>query len=205
MLTKFNNDLKFKIILTIFAVSMIVGLICLFIKPLAGFTLLVFGGILNFYLHKKFPDSMKSFLNEQQKSRAATWVQRYKVEHIQGINFVDYGRSITLKMTKQNISFIDSDKEIFSLQNNKIENVVILEEIEQTQKNKSVVARAVVGGLLLGGVGAVVGGLSGVCPEMKQSRKYYLEISGGDIDKIILTASNKTLKQIKISLSSIAK
>ena len=202
MLTKFNNK-TCKIILTFFTISTIAGLICLIIKPVIGIILLFVGGILNLYLHKNYPDFMKTFLKEQQKTHDNAWVKKYKVEHIQGINFVDFGHSIILKITKQNISFIDSDKEIFSLQNDKIENVSILEEIEQTQKNKSVITRAIVGGLLLGGVGAVVGGLSGVCPEMKQNRKYYLEISG-DNNKVILTASNKILKQIKISLSSIA-
>ena len=76
-----------------------------------------------------------------------------------------------------------------------------MEEIEQTQKNKSVIARAIVGGLLLGGVGAIVGGISGACPTLKSNKKYFLEISNGP-DKIIITAGNDTLKQIKNSISS---
>ena len=206
MLIKFNNDnSKCKLFVTISTISTILGFVFVFIKPLFGILFLIIGGGLNLYLHKRFPDFMKSLINEQQKTHAGAWVQKYNVKHIQGIDFVDFGREITLQITKQNVSFLDSGKNVFSFENDKIENAAILEEIEQTQKNKSVVGRAIVGGLLLGGVGAIVGGLSGACPEMKTNRKYYLEISGADENKIIVTAENGVLKQIKTALSSIAK
>ena len=82
-----------------------------------------------------------------------------------------------------------------------IENVAILEEITSDLKDKSVVARALVGGLLLGGVGAVVGGLSGVAPSYKKNKKYYLQIKTRIGDDIILTGKTNDLKTIKENIT----
>ena len=78
---------------------------------------------------------------------------------------------------------------------------MILEEIEQTQKNKSVIARAIVGGVLLGPIGAIVGGVSGVSPELKTNKKYFLEFTINESEKIIITTNNKDLKQIKTTVA----
>ena len=43
-------------------------------------------------------------------------------------------------------------------------------ETEVIEKNKSVIGRAVAGGLLFGGVGAVVGGISGTGTKTKKER-----------------------------------
>ncbi len=50
-------------------------------------------------------------------------------------------------------------------------------ETEIIEKNKSVIGRAVAGGLLFGGVGAVVGGISGTGTKEKKERHFYFIIS----------------------------
>lgn len=50
-------------------------------------------------------------------------------------------------------------------------------ETEIIEKNKSVIGRALAGGLLLGGVGAVVGGVSGVGKKQTKKTKMYFIIS----------------------------
>ena len=50
-------------------------------------------------------------------------------------------------------------------------------ETEIIEKNKSVIGRAVAGGILFGGVGAVVGGLSGTGTKAKKERHFYFIIS----------------------------
>lgn len=50
-------------------------------------------------------------------------------------------------------------------------------ETEVTQVSKSVIGRAVAGGLLFGGVGAVVGGISGTGTKAKKEHHFYFIIS----------------------------
>lgn len=50
-------------------------------------------------------------------------------------------------------------------------------ETEIVEKNKSVIGRAVAGGLLFGGIGAVVGGISGTGTKGKKERHFYFIIS----------------------------
>lgn len=50
-------------------------------------------------------------------------------------------------------------------------------ETEITAKSKSVIGRALAGGLLFGGVGAVVGAVSGTGTKEKKERKFYFIIS----------------------------
>lgn len=50
-------------------------------------------------------------------------------------------------------------------------------QTEITEKNKSVIGRALVGGILLGGVGAIVGGISGTGTKKKKDRRMFFIIS----------------------------
>lgn len=50
-------------------------------------------------------------------------------------------------------------------------------ETEIVSKSKSVIGRAVTGGLLFGGIGAVVGGISGTGTKEKKERHFYFVIS----------------------------
>ena len=149
----------------------------------------------------KYPKEFEKLTNSQQKAHTAgAWAKKYKVKHIQGVNFADFEQTLDLTINKNELIFSEQNKELFKINNSEINNLEILEELEQTQKNKSVIARAIVGGLLLGGVGAVVGGLSGACPTLKTNKKYYLEITTNGPDKVIITTDNNSLKQIKTTI-----
>lgn len=50
-------------------------------------------------------------------------------------------------------------------------------QTEVVEKSKSVIGRAVAGGLLFGGIGAVVGGISGTGTKGKKERHFYFIIS----------------------------
>lgn len=56
-------------------------------------------------------------------------------------------------------------------------------ESEFIKKDKSVIGRAIVGGVLFGGAGAVVGGMTGLKPEEKEVNRrvvLYIEFADGD-------------------------
>jgi len=62
-------------------------------------------------------------------------------------------------------------------------------EYEQITKDKSVIGRAIVGGLLLGPVGAIVGGMSGIgtktkTKQVKKELRETFAIVNGDIDNL---------------------
>lgn len=101
--------------------------------------------------------------------------------HFEGIAFVNKGEIIALNFLDTSLKITDSKKqELLNIEYRQINNAEILTECED--KDKSVIGRAVVGGLLLGPVGAVVGGLSGVSKSKKNN--YFLKITY-DTDKIL--------------------
>lgn len=64
-----------------------------------------------------------------------------------------------------------------TLRYSQIRDVVYESDIEKISKSKSPIGRAIAGGLLFGGVGAVVGAVSGTGTKVKTERKFYLIIN----------------------------
>ena len=75
-------------------------------------------------------------------------------------------------------------------------------ETEVIEKNKSVIGRAVAGGLLFGGIGAVVGGISGTGTKAKKERHFYFIISytsSNGEDKFIQFEDTRLYKGVKVA------
>lgn len=67
--------------------------------------------------------------------------------------------------------------QIKTLNYSQIHDVIYESDIEKISKSKSPIGRAIAGGLLFGGAGAVVGAISGLKPKEKTQRKFYLIIN----------------------------
>ncbi len=92
--------------------------------------------------------------------------------------------------------------ECLKIHNSQIINLKQTSKEELVKTNKSVIGRAVVGGLILGPLGAVIGGMSGIGNKEKFKNKHYFAINYWDIEtkaaQTILLSGDKTLIQVFI-------
>ena len=186
-----TTNKKFKCLSITSVFLFFTGIIFFFIKIPVGIIILFICFGINFYIQKKFPDDFKRIV-EENGSKPKT----LNVKYIEGLK--NFNNNTNIKISMPDKIFILSDgSQTREIKLNDIEHAAILEEITNDIKDKSVIARALVGGILLGGVGAVVGGLSGVMPTYKKNKNYYLQIKIKSGEDFILTGKINVLKQIK--------
>ncbi len=158
----------------------ILGL-CLFIPPdnINGFLLLfkisglfvfVVGllHLLGYLIYLSTPKGKKELGNS---------IETIPFTHISGLSEIPENTPVTIKVTNNTLVIQD-------LQNKNCENIVkseildlkILSEQEITEREKSVIARAIVGGIVFGIVGAVVGGMTGLGTKKETQIKNFVKI-----------------------------
>lgn len=74
-------------------------------------------------------------------------------------------------------SKFDKKKPVINLSLDKITRAGLISEKEIVEKSKSVGGRAIAGGLLLGPLGAIVGGMSGIGNKKETKTEYYFVIN----------------------------
>jgi len=96
-----------------------------------------------------------------------------------GLNTIPKGALIrvTLEENELTIKTSFSKQEPSHLKYNQIVNAGVIREEEIIEKSKSVLGRAAVGGLVLGPLGAIVGGISGTGKKEKTKLKAYYVIN----------------------------
>lgn len=201
---------KFEKLITLSLCGILVGLVLFFVKFIMGLLVLIVSVIYFYRLTNRYPEQFKDWtaknaarqeatkkLNEQvQKAQD----KKFDLVHIKGINFVSPKQEICCVLHDNVVNFTDKKRtNLKNLSYSDIENIIMLEEIEQTRKNKSVIGRAIVGGLILGPVAAVVGGISGAVPTTQNNKKYYLKIQihNEGNNELIVTGQNKILSELK--------
>lgn len=109
------------------------------------------------------------------------------------------GLAVNLTLSEEHLEIkARLGKQAAWLDYSQIKNVGFLTEKEIAQKSKSVLGRAAVGGLLLGGLGAVIGAVSGTGTKSETKNHIYLIINyvphgGGDLSTISFEAVGATL------------
>lgn len=69
---------------------------------------------------------------------------------------------------------------------NDIKSIKPLSDDTITEKEKSVIGRAVVGGLIFGVVGAIVGGMSGIGTKREIKTEYFIKVTFNDNNELLL-------------------
>lgn len=114
------------------------------------------------------------------------------VKHYEGLGLRD-GSNCIIKLTNFSLQLCDVKKrpiKIIAL--NDISNVAVISDTELIQKDKSVIKRGLVGGVLFGGVGLLLGALDGVGSKTKEQNIDYLIINykENNEDKVINVYAN---------------
>jgi len=135
---------------------------------------------------------------------------------IDGLDAFTENESIELSVYKddneiQVKSRSNKKKPLAHLNFNKITKIAMMTEKEIIEKSKSVGGRALAGGLLLGPLGAIIGGMSGIGNKNKSATEYYIIINykSNDEEKAlsfkVIGASmgwDKVFKEIKSHLKN---
>lgn len=93
-------------------------------------------------------------------------------------------------------------KQTIKLNYNQINDVEYVSDVEKVKQSKKPIGRAVAGGLLLGGIGAVVGAVSGVGSKEKKKYRFYFIISytsSDGKDKFLQFEDTRSYKGFKLS------
>lgn len=97
-------------------------------------------------------------------------------KYVEGIPYLSEGQECDLIVDNEKLSIIHKDRTL-NISLEQIVNASLLTKKEAITKNKSAVGRGIVGGVLTGGVGLLLGGLSGVGTKVKNKSNYFLIIN----------------------------
>lgn len=123
------------------------------------------------------------------KKKVEDGILRTNLIFIDGISSFSKGEMVTMSYNKEKkevsiSSTVDNKRPSANLSIDKINIAKFMSETEIKEKSKSVGGRAVVGGILLGPLGALVGGMSGVGDKKKKTITNYIIINYSE-DKVL--------------------
>lgn len=115
-----------------------------------------------------FLNSLADGLNEDQGFSS----NAVNLTHIGGASFLGEGEGAQIGVKKDRLLINHS----YYIMLDRVKKVECVSEIQLVEKQKSVIQRALAGGLLVGPIGAIIGGISGVGTSTRNERQYFLSI-----------------------------
>lgn len=135
-------------------------------------------------------------INESNRRKEQGIILQFQSTHVYGIPNIKTGDNCEVVLKKDALLF--NDTQIIPVDRFQYSEHVIETEMKLTEHQKSVILRALAGGILLGPIGAIVGGISGVGSKKKEEEKEqnYIQISytnkeGDFIQALFLTKYNQ--------------
>lgn len=129
-------------------------------------------------------------------------LERIPFTHISGLKNIAENKPVSIMVIDETITIIDLDgksREILGFSD--IQQIKHISREEFTEKDKSVIARAIVGGLVFGAVGAVVGGLSGVGTKKETEVENFAKVILKNNDEIYLAPLMNSFEPINLLMS----
>lgn len=121
---------------------------------------------------------LKRKKNTSNTSNSSKVIKLPFVTYISGLDYLSEGQECNLTADEEKLTIkVSKTKNTFNIALDQIVNAGILTKTEAEMKNKSAIGRGLVGGALTGGVGLLLGGLSGVGQKVKKKSKYFLFIN----------------------------
>lgn len=185
-----NRD--FEKITNLGTVLFILSIVFIFVFPWLCFITTPIAIALMIKAKNKYPKEFEALKNQNKMKNS---IKKFSVKHVQGVKFADFEQKIAITITENEVIFSYANKELEKFKFSEITNIEISAEEEFTIKNKSILLRTMICGLFFGSIGAVLGGLSGICPSVKTN--YYLTISTNKSNSIVISADKNTLFHIK--------
>jgi len=115
------------------------------------------------------------------------------------LNYLDENNNIKQVYFSEYENYLEIDNLNLKIPFKKIQSIEVITEEEIIKKKKNMLGRAVVGGLLFGGVGAIIGGMSALNNDEDKIKHNYLIELKYDNDKYLyfVTKSKNKIKEIE--------
>lgn len=217
---KSHNELKlmtdYEKLNTAFALFLVIGFIMLFINWKIALLLFTLSISTIIYASKKYPEEHKKFMEQKSTKQnnamnlkisnaIKTNFKFYTITHIQGIEELKQFEKCEISISDNDVSFDKKDNFLASFNYDELKQCVLYEEVSQEYKDKNPLCRAIVGGIILGPVGAAIGGISGIAPTIKEKKNYYLEfefIDNDIMENIIIGGDFAVLEEIRKQIAN---
>lgn len=155
--------------------------------------------VLFWIIYSITPYGMKKFDEKMEKT-----LEQIPFTHVSGLEKIKENTPVAIKIQDKNCIIVDIHSDIYeTIQLNEIKTAEPISRISLTEKDKSIIARALVGGIVFGVVGAVVGGMTGIGTHKEETINNFFKITLNNDKEILLVPFMNSENPSKLLLKRI--